>query len=577
MNNETFIIEDYDLEQAQHICKYINNPEIRNRAVANSLAANIAKKYFVSGNVDTESGLHNVSQVLNDIEISDIYVNGAYIDVRLYFNDNELCVPKRNFDDQLLPVVYMFINIAQDLSGGTVTGFLPPSSVNTEESVDGYYPVDESSLVSFYDVESLLTSESEMELPANFKHEVFDYLDGKLEDKTSFYRLLVNSQEGRLQLIKAAKVQNIFNFVSLDRSVESNEDDKFVDLVIDDNDEQMHLDVNSAPVEPVELLEIEDTVTEDNKSTDEQTVDDSSTEEPLSSSFSDVMNESEQAFDNFTTEITPNLESDENESIDPELDVDEPTPINENADFDTEEGTDDSNDNNETQIDTLFNSDNSSETVDSMDDSVQIQKTKKAKSALPIIGVVAIFAAIAYFGFNKFYQHSETLPAEQPLVEQSQTKTNHDDAMPVETVENINQPEVTNEGTSVSIPAIEQNLDTSILVSNLTATWEVPAGYVTNNTAKRYFTKLGKIIQLNLKTELLLLSKPPITNRIAVEFEYNKGTHRFDVKGLVASSGEKVVDDVILATVKKALDVNLNINTNSFGVIQGNPILIIRF
>ncbi len=71
---------------------------------------------------------------------------------------------------------------------------------------------------------------------------------------------------------------------------------------------------------------------------------------------------------------------------------------------------------------------------------------------------------------------------------------------------------------------------------------------------------MGKIIQLNLKTELLLLTKQPITNKIAVELEYNKGTKQFDVKGILASSGEPTIDDLILKTVKKALSISLNMN-----------------
>ena len=151
-----------------------------------------------------------------------------------------------------------------------------------------------------------------------------------------------------------------------------------------------------------------------------------------------------------------------------------------------------------------------------------------------------------------------------------------EDAMPVETVESIEPAAPVDEAASVSIPEIEQNLDASILVSNLSVNWEVPSGYISNNTAKRYFLKLGKIIQLNLKTELLLLNKPPITNKIAVEIEYNKATKKFEVKGITESSGEKTVDELILKTVNNALNMNLRMNTTSFSNITGNPVLVIH-
>ena len=106
--------------------------------------------------------------------------------------------------------------------------------------------------------------------------------------------------------------------------------------------------------------------------------------------------------------------------------------------------------------------------------------------------------------------------------------------------------------------------------------WEVPAGYVSNTAAKRYLVKLGKVIQLNLKTELLLLNKPPITNKIAVEIKYNSGAKKFEAVGVTVSSGEKTVDDLIMQTVNRALAMKLSANTDSFNNIQGNPVLIIH-
>ena len=87
---------------------------------------------------------------------------------------------------------------------------------------------------------------------------------------------------------------------------------------------------------------------------------------------------------------------------------------------------------------------------------------------------------------------------------------------------------------------------------------------------------MGKIIQLNLKTELLLLHKPPLSNKITVELNYNASKGKFDIVGIQQSSGEKSVDDLILQTVENALTMNLSTNSDSFANIQGNPILIIR-
>jgi hypothetical protein len=236
----------------------------------------------------------------------------------------------------------------------------------------------------------------------------------------------------------------------------------------------------------------------------------------------------------------------------------------------------------------LENVEQESEPIDSLFDRESTEKTsvsfknKKSSLALPFVAFVAIVGGLGYFAYSKFSLSNapvEDIPESQEVVstiDKNSQDTHISDVMPVETVENKSETDFKNEGTSSTIPAIEQNLEASVLVSNLSVAWEVPAGYVANKTAQRYFTKMGKVIQLNLKTELLLLSKPPITNKITLELEYNPQKQSFEIKNILNSSGEKVVDNVIEKTVQKVLNMNLGINTSSFGNISGNPTLIIK-
>ena len=281
----------------------------------------------------------------------------------------------------------------------------------------------------------------------------------------------------------------------------------------------------------------------------------------------------EQTENEFSTNITPSLENYESTSENTE----ELSSLLEADEADEQEVSEIVEDNSP-QIDTLFNTDVETEEIE---DSF-VEPPKKKSLLLPILGTAAILAAAGYFGYTKFMPAPPQPDKIQDRNTTAVVKPDEPDvmpeqeAMPLETVDNTTKPVAVNEGTAVSIPAIEQNLDASILVSNLTVKWEVPAAYSTNATAKRYFTKMGKIIQLNLKTELLLLNKPPITNKIALELEFNKGANKFQVKGITASSGEATVDDVITKTVRNALEMNLNMNMSSFGNIQGNPVLIIN-
>ena len=202
---------------------------------------------------------------------------------------------------------------------------------------------------------------------------------------------------------------------------------------------------------------------------------------------------------------------------------------------------------------------------------------------MPFIAFVAVSVALAYYGYTKF--HSQMPDAinnttvdnsYENITADNVKKTSEETAMPVETVENVQVPKAKEEAASVSIPAIEQNLNASIDVSNLSVNWEVPLSYANNTTAKRYFVKIGKILQLNLKTELLFLSNSPITNKISIELEFDKNSNKFVISKFVDSSGIMIIDNTIRDTVEKALNMNLNTNMSVFKNLQGNPILVIK-
>lgn len=674
MNNDNFLIEETDLELARDICKDIEAPEIRNRAMANALASDIASKYFAEIDVDTDTGLHKISRVLNDIDIADIYIKDNYIDVRVYFNENELCVPKTHFDNDLLPIAYMFIKLEPELSGGTVTGFITPTSIDLSSSEQNYYKVREEDLVSYYDIEPLLVTKDIEDLPKKFEIQIFDYLDNKLEEGllATFYKSLLDSAEARILLRNAAKTQSVFNFISLaDSSIENiteepaeldiinNEDtsneleffeEENITIALEAEAQEeplLELDENSAELdyvlEPAEepldsavefeienskedILELDESqgflsevieqndlqpvsVQKDNELLDFETDNTEIIKEephtitaeeteileslPLEETpqiisdqelIPEVVTESpvyetiQELDDNFSTNTTPSLDT-----IEETIAIDELENMLENDSNESilEKQQAEEQIKSAPQIEELFPNESESEEILEQD---FIQPAKQSgNKILPLLGILTIIAAAGYYGYTKFGNNVEQPnTVERPVsavVKQENTipelpKT--EEAMPIETIENISTPTVSEEAASVSIPAIEENLDASILVSNLSVTWEVPVGYVSNNVAKRYFTKIGKIIQLNLKTELLLLSKPPITNKIMIELEFNKNSNKFNVKGMTASSGEKVVDDLILRTVRNALDLNLKTNMNSFSNISGNPILVIK-
>ncbi len=686
MNNDNFLIETTDIELAKSICNLIDDNDTRKRSVANVLAANLAGKYFTEVEVDTESGIYNVAKILENIDISDVYIRDSYIDVRLYFEPSELCVPKSHFDLGILPVAYMFIKLDSELSGGLVTGFIQPSAIDTSIETQGYYKVNEDDLTSFYDIEPLLIPNYSEETPDLFESTVFDFLDGRLANVKDFYKSLISSRYCREILLKSANVQDIFNFISIvpqekiaekTLDVESetfNDNDVMEFTPLDDSEMTLDIEGNTDILEDFEpetlisddttfeleesastfeiqenaepeLLISEDTDTEITETTStleiqepnedldiiEETsfsdsilpeiendnsefpIEESTTEElqyadtpatdieatetynneqpdDLSESYEIIQDstdsESEiteiieeyqaepENINEFSTSVTPSIESLEEAS-----DNDLEQMLNSDKSIFDEENNEIQNEANNPQIEELFGDETESQEV--LESTFVKPANKGGSKILPLLGTLVILGGLGYFGYTKFFSNqpiaednSEPL---QTVIQPEETKTAPaQDAMPIETVENIQSQETGNEGNAISIPAIEKNLDASILVSNLSVNWEVPASYLANNTAKRYFTKMGKIIQLNLKTELLLLSKPPITNKIEVELEFNKANNKFKVKGITASSGEKTVDDLIVNTVNRILDMNLKTNMSVFANTTGNPVLIIR-
>lgn len=682
MNTDNFLIEENDIELAQNICKVIEDDDTRNRAVADSLASKIAERFFdkETCDVDTVSGLHNIGQVLEDIDIADIYINNSYIDVRLYFNDEELGVPKAHFDNNLLPVAYMFIKVSPDLSNVTFTGFIQPENIEQSNIKDDFIAVDETQLESFYDIEPLLvTKEDAFDISET---DIFAYLENSIDDKYAFYKSLIASKDGRMRLAKVVKAQYAFNFISINNnqneeqnSIEAFEPteelltDEFVSENLDSNDfmdigvdneildlepaqdnmlleeadtlsndfdnslnssldivdniepvQQDDLDIvdelniddnteniqeefsdinisNTTPESTSELtLSIDNQITEKDDNNDENVNNDNSfkfstTTSPslnsLSDNLDDLLNQDteENKFDNTENEIAPEEEQSnssenildlfEKEDENAQEENSETTIIKENLSENNDESSNKENEKNSEQIEALFNADNTDE-VPSM--GYQKPKQKSSIKLLAVIGLLVVLGAVGYLGYNQFANQTPQEDENNLITDsvQAPAPQQQEEAMPVESVETTTSKLDNNEGTAESIPAIEQNLDASILVSNLKVDWEVPAGYASNTSARRYLVKLGKIIQLNLKTELLLLNKPPITNKIAVEIKYNDSAKKFEAVGVTVSSGEQSVDKLIMQTVNKALAMNLSVNSDSFKNLQGNPVLIIH-
>ena len=233
-------------------------------------------------------------------------------------------------------------------------------------------------------------------------------------------------------------------------------------------------------------------------------------------------------------------------------------------------------DENAEQIDTLFGDEKEEE-----ESSYEVPANKSKSSGLFVILLLIALGGAGYYGYTKYFSgltQTESVPEPQPVAVQEDTvkEASKGEAMPIETVENVKQPEITNEGNAVEIPSIEQNLGATVSISNLKINWEVPPSYVSTRSISRYFEKMGKVLQLNLKTDLMLVNKPILSNKIAVELDFDKNNQKFVTKRVVTSSGDASIDRLILQTITRVLDMNLKSNMSVFKTLTGKPVLVIH-
>ena len=528
VDTDNITLYEKDILAAQKLCASITDKDKRNRAVANVIGARLGALYFDQGvySVDTESGLHNVAPVIENYEISDIYVNNAYVDVRVYFSEEEICVPKVHFDTGILPVAYMFIKLSQDLRSATVQGFIHPESIDKTKVSDDVYYLSVNDLETFYDIESRLQNQLDMATIEDTT--LLKLLDGELSGAAVISLLgeLVKSKSARLKLIQYVKAQSIFNFVSVSPEKAAQQ-----------------ADVTAEVVTPAAEPEVQP----------EEESDEDITDADLDSFFDSEPGEDAGNEQEFATAVTPSG-AEVIEMLDAQA-----------------------ADNNSEQIESLFTGEQQG---------VPVGKPKKRSGGFLVFLILILLGAGGAYMYNTFMNPkiSDNNVSEQPLDMSEPTDMQQpedgmgqqEEAMPVETVENKTT-QSSEESASTSIPAIERSLDASVLVSNLKIDWEVPEGYASNTSAQRYLLKLGKVIHLNLKTELLLLQKPPLSNKITVELKYNPATGKFETAGIKDSSGEKTVDDLILNTVNTVLQTSsVSSNMESVSKLQGTPVLIIH-
>jgi len=569
-----YLNED-EIANISDIGKFIDSSASKKQVVDAVLAVNAATKYFVDYNIDVDTtSLCNVDGFVQTHGIVDIYLNGFYVNVIKVDSSEELLVPCLHFEKKIAPIAYMFLLEQSDEQLYDVLGFVLKDDVDTNNLQDGYYAVEKDVLKDFSEIEYLFAGHVEDEIPDDFEKQTFDYFDGINRNTEDFIYVLLNSQMARSFFIKAYKAKNIFNHVAMPMNISvkssadvviaeeepliqsDHSDESEITLNVEnpsiDNFDVSDISVSEVQVDDSDIIDLDafSGIVDGDKTSQDDVSDENYYAEEI------VLNEESLEY---KTGTTPSLESIENEiSMGEQVKPDETSYSNDDT------------------IDNLYANEENNVY------GAQFVKQEKKSSFIPAILILALFAGCGYLGYTKFYKqnsvtsYTEETPYEEPALNQDAPAEQQTDAMPNETVENKQFINKSEEAVAVSIPAIEKNLDASILVENLSVSWQVPSGYVSNSSAKRYFTKIGKIIQLNLKTEMLLLNKPPISDKIELELEFNKSLQNFEIKGFKYASGEQTIDDLVKLVVQKTIKEAKYTDMSIFNNIPDNPVLIIH-
>lgn len=134
-------IEEDDLQDAKLSSLDFSNTTTRKRAFLNVLGARLAMKMLFSQKIDATNlySLYTIHNVLSELDIADIYVQGIKIDVRVVFDKEEIFIPKSHFELDLLPDLYLVFDLAQDFSCVEFLGFFEPKTLNTQNENKDFY------------------------------------------------------------------------------------------------------------------------------------------------------------------------------------------------------------------------------------------------------------------------------------------------------------------------------------------------------------------------------------------------------------------------------------------------------
>lgn len=168
-------IEEEDLKDAKLSSMDFKDEVTKKRAFIDVLGTRLAMKFLFSKKINANNiySLYTIHNVLEEIDIADIYFEGIKLDIRLVFKREEIFIPKSHFENNLQPDLYLILELKEDMSSVEFLGVIEPNNINKTNDNKDFYFVNHESLTipksfkkflkDFNSVRNIETSEEDIE------------------------------------------------------------------------------------------------------------------------------------------------------------------------------------------------------------------------------------------------------------------------------------------------------------------------------------------------------------------------------------------------------------------------------
>lgn len=157
---DLLLTENEVLEQSRNAVRTLSEGLLKTKAYYNALAANAVMYYLREKGLLQKNivNMHDCSKMLAEFEIADIQLPNLYIDVRAVFDEEEIFIPKKHFENKLLPDIYLIVKFDDDLKNAKILGIVEPSKINKQNQNEEYYFVNKSALTEVSKLFELISS-----------------------------------------------------------------------------------------------------------------------------------------------------------------------------------------------------------------------------------------------------------------------------------------------------------------------------------------------------------------------------------------------------------------------------------